>query len=91
VAVGGRVYVFGGGQVASVDNVVRIDPASGRSALTAHLGEPLSDLGATVIGSRIYLVGGYTGTRYASPVLRYDGAAARLPWHGCRRVCATPG
>jgi N-acetylneuraminic acid mutarotase len=44
----------------------------------------LSDLGAAVVGSHVYLVGGYTGTRFASAVLRYLGAgrtkvAARLP------------
>ena len=42
----GRVDVFGGGQAASVDTVVRIDPDRGTAAVAAHLDEPLSDLGA---------------------------------------------
>ena len=50
----------------------------------AQLDEPLSDLGAAVVGGHAYLVGGYTGTKYASAVLRYAGAGrtatvARLP------------
>ena len=64
--------------------MVRIDPGSGRSTLAGHLDEPLSDLGAAVVGRRAYLVGGYTGTRFASAVLRYLGGGrtstvARLP------------
>jgi len=44
----------------------------------------LSDLGAVVLGGKAYLVGGYTGARFASAVLRYDGGGktttvARLP------------
>jgi kelch-like protein 17 (actinfilin) len=67
-----------------VDPVVRIDPARRTAGVTAHLDEPLSDLGAAVAGGRTYLVGGYTGTRFASAVLRYVGrgrtvTVARLP------------
>ena len=81
---GRTVDVFGGGQAASVDTVVRIDPDRGTAAVAAHLDEPLSDLGAVVADGRTYLVGGYTGTRFASAVLRYAGAGrtvtvARLP------------
>ena len=84
VLAGRMVDVFGGGQAASVDTVVRIDPARGTAAVAAHLDEPLSDLGAVVAGGRTYLVGGYTGTTFASAVLRYAGAGrtatvARLP------------
>jgi N-acetylneuraminic acid mutarotase len=48
------------------------------------LDEPLSDLGAATIAGRTYLVGGYTGTQYASAILRvgaHDRTAtvARLP------------
>lgn len=84
VLTGRTVEVFGGGQTASVNSVVRVDPARGTGSVVAHLDEPLSDLGVAVAGGRVYLVGGYTGTRFASAVLRYAGAGrtvtvARLP------------
>jgi sugar lactone lactonase YvrE len=83
-AVGGSVYLFGGGESVSMPSVVRVDPRSGAAAEAPALGEPLSDLGAVAIDGRAYLVGGYTGTQFASAILRYrpQGAAhtvARLP------------
>ena len=84
VRLGSVIDVFGGGQATSTNAVVRIDPATGRSTIAAHLDEPLSDLGAAVVGSHAYLVGGYTGSQFATAVLRYLGSgrtavAARLP------------
>jgi len=83
-AVGRSIYVFGGGQAASTDRISRIDSSSWRSTSAGSIGEPLSDLGAAVVGGRAYLVGGYTGSQYASAILRFRpgrGAhlAARLP------------
>ena len=71
-ALAGRsAYLFGGGQAVSTDAVIRVDPATGAAARAGSLGEPLSDLGAATAGGKTYLVGGYTGTRYASAVLRF--------------------
>jgi hypothetical protein len=83
-AVGGSVYLFGGGESVSMPSVVRVDPRTAAATEAPALGEPLSDLGAVAIGGRAYLVGGYTGTQFASAILRYHprGAAttvARLP------------
>ena len=83
-AVGGSVFLFGGGESVSMPSVVRVDPRAGSAAEAPALGEPLSDLGAVAIGGRAYLVGGYTGTQFATAILRYrpQGAAAtvaRLP------------
>ncbi|HEU5243001.1 MAG TPA: hypothetical protein VFU33_01255, partial [Gaiellaceae bacterium] len=83
-AVGGSVYLFGGGESVSMPSVVRIDPRTGSATEAPALGEPLSDLGAAAIAGRAYLVGGYTGTQFATAILRYrpQGAAAvvaRLP------------
>jgi N-acetylneuraminic acid mutarotase len=83
-AVGGKVYLFGGGESVSMPSVVRVDPRTGSAAEAPALGEPLSDLGAVAIGGHAYLVGGYTGTQFATAILRYrpQGAAAtvaRLP------------
>jgi hypothetical protein len=77
---GGSVYLFGGGESVSLPSVVRVDPGTGSVAGVPALGEPLSDLGAAAIGGRAYLVGGYTGTQFASAILRYRGqTVARLP------------
>ena len=80
---GGSIYLFGGGQSVSVDTIDRVS-AAGAARSAGHLDEPLSDLGAAVVGGKAYLVGGYTGSRYASAILRYDGSGktstvARLP------------
>jgi len=75
--VGGRVYLFGGGEAVSTDAVVRVDPGWRRAARIGSLGEPLSDLGAATVGGKAYLVGGYTGTRYATAVLRFRPGSRR--------------
>jgi hypothetical protein len=79
--IGGAVYLFGGGETVSIPSVVRVDPRTGSAAEAAALGEPLSDLGAVAIGGRAYLVGGYTGTQFATAILRYrpTTTVARLP------------
>ena len=75
---------LGGGESVSSPAVVRIDPSTRRVRRLPTLDEPLSDLGAAVVRGRTYLVGGYTGARYASAVLRVDAkdrthVVARLP------------
>jgi hypothetical protein len=83
-ALSGRfVSVYGGGESVSAPTVLRINPASGAVLRLRPLDEPLSDLGAATIGGTTYLVGGYTGTAYASAILRVAGdrttTVARLP------------
>jgi outer membrane protein assembly factor BamB len=65
-------YLFGGGQAVSTDAVVRVNPRTGVAHAAGSLGEPLSDLGATTVNGRAYVVGGYTGTRFATAVLRFS-------------------
>jgi hypothetical protein len=82
--VGHRIYLFGGGEAVSTDAVVRFDPVSHVVSRAGSLGEPLSDLGAASVGGKTYLVGGYTGSRYATAVLRFRPGAqptlvTRLP------------
>lgn len=81
---GGAAYVFGGGQVASFDRIVRVNPPSGRASVAARLPGPRSDLGAAAIADRVYLVGGYDGTRALDTILswrpgRAPTVAGRLP------------
>ena len=59
-------------------------PGTGAARRAGTLGEPLSDLGAVSVGGRVYLVGGYTGSRFATAVLRFrpgrpPALVARLP------------
>jgi Kelch motif len=84
-ALSGRfVSLYGGGETVSAPTVLRIDPASGAVLRLRPLDEPLSDLGAANVGGTTYLVGGYTGTKYASAILRVGAndrttTVARLP------------
>jgi hypothetical protein len=85
VTIGRSVYLFGGGEQVSSPAIVRVDPTTGNSRSTGSLGEPLSDLGGISDGNVAYLVGGYTGSRFATAILRYrpgggpPTVAARLP------------
>ena len=79
----GSVLLFGGGQSVSVDTIERVS-LDGVARSAGKLDEPLSDLGAAVVGGKVYLVGGYTGSKFASAILRYSGGGhtstvARLP------------
>jgi hypothetical protein len=66
---GGVVSLYGGGQAVSSPDVVHVDPRTAVARPVGHLDEPLSDLGAAVVRGHTYLVGGYTGSRYATAVL----------------------
>jgi len=80
----GTAFLLGGGEATSSDAVVQINPRTGTAHVAGTLGEPLSDLGATTIGDSVYIAGGYTGSRYATAVLRLrpgrpPALVARLP------------
>jgi N-acetylneuraminic acid mutarotase len=84
VYVGKSVLLFGGGESVSAPYVFRVDPRTGSSHRLHPLDEPLSDLGAATVDGRVYLVGGYTGSRFASAILRVGRddrttTVARLP------------
>jgi outer membrane protein assembly factor BamB len=81
---GPSVLLYGGGEAVSTPAVVRIDSRSAAARALHPLDEPLSDLGAAHVQGSTYLVGGYTGTRYASAILRVGAngrttTAGRLP------------
>jgi DNA-binding beta-propeller fold protein YncE len=83
VALGGRLFVFGGGTAASVATIQAFSP--GRPAVVAgQLGRARSDAGGVSAGGAGYVVGGYDGTTVDPRVLATtDGrrfrVAARLP------------
>ena len=68
---GHQVFLFGGGQTTSFDAIDRLDPTTGTVKHAGTIGEPLSDLGAATIGSTVFLVGGYTGTTWATAIQRF--------------------
>jgi hypothetical protein len=78
---GGSVLLAGGGEAVSSPALVRVDPSTGAARAAGSLGEPLSDLGAATVAGTAFVAGGWTGSRYATAVLRLPGLqlVARLP------------
>lgn len=69
---GGSVWLFGGERSGVEQTAVqRLDPATGRSAVVAHLPGPLGHASAISLGHRILLVGGRTSAR---------GMTSRMWW-----------
>ena len=81
--VGSNVYVFGGGDgVRQRDEIVRVDPATGATAVVGRLPAPSSDQAAASVGHATYVVGGYTGTRWLDTIVVWrPGARARVVGH----------
>jgi hypothetical protein len=80
--VGGRTFVFGGGQQGSTAAVQAI-PAHGTATVAGRLPRPRSDLVSVTRGGTAYLLGGYDAAAYDTTVLATrDGhhftVAARL-------------
>jgi hypothetical protein len=90
--VGGRTFVFGGGEQGSVATVQEVTaravpaqagPARGTRRVAGRLPRPRSDLMAVTLGGTAYLLGGYDGASYDATVLatrdgRHFTVAARL-------------
>ena len=82
---GGDLYVLGGEQAGKpADDVLRIDLGTGRGKTVAKFVEPLAEAGVVTSGKTIYLVGGWTGEKYATAILKLTPPAtttllARLP------------
>jgi hypothetical protein len=92
-ALGGAVYVFGGGQFSSYDHILRYAPGDGRVSVVGHLPGPASDVAVASIGGIAYIVGGYDGQRALDTILAWrPGASAtvvgRLP-QGLRYAAVT--
>lgn len=76
---GGRVYVFGGGQVASYDHILSYDPVSGGVTVAGSLPVPTSDAGVAVIAGTAYVVGGYDGQQALDTIVAWrPGESARI-------------
>ncbi len=83
VTIGGAVYLFGGGDgTKQLDEILRIDPATGRVTAAGRLPAASSDSGAAAVGGTAYVVGGYTGTRWLDTIVAWKpGGAAHVVAH----------
>jgi YVTN family beta-propeller protein len=79
VALGGFVYVFGGGDLSQFDHILRVDPGTGAATQVGRLPAASSDVAAAAVGNEAYVVGGYTGTRWLNTILAWHpGQQARV-------------
>ena len=75
-ALGGHVYVFGGGQFSQYDHILSIDPASGAVSGAGTLPAAASDVAVAGNGSTAYVVGGFDGTNWLDTVLAFTPGAS---------------
>ena len=84
-SLGGTVYSIGGEQGNTpTDQIFRIDLRSRRAVLVGTFDEPLAESGVAVRGSSAYLAGGWTGTKYATAILKFT------PPHGIALIGRLP-
>jgi hypothetical protein len=83
---GGSVYLIGGEDSAALptDEIARVDLASHAVTSAGTFVEPLAGAGYVQSGKSLLLVGGWTGDKYATAVLRFTlpgsvAVVARLP------------
>jgi hypothetical protein len=82
VVLGGRVFLFGGGQQASYDTITAIDPRTGATNPAGTLPQPRSDLAAVAAAGTAYVIGGYTGQAAQDSILAWrPGASPRVVAH----------
>jgi hypothetical protein len=93
-ALGGSVYVFGGGQLSSFDHILRYEPTSGRVSSVGTLPTPASDVAVATLGETAYVVGGYDGVHYLDTILAWrPGSPAQVVGHlpfGLRYAAVAP-
>jgi N-acetylneuraminic acid mutarotase len=70
-ALGGKVYVFGGGSFSELDHILAYDPDSGAVSQVGHLPAAQSDAAVAQWGDSAYVVGGYDGVNYLDTVIAY--------------------
>ena len=76
---GGKAYVFGGGQVSSYDHVLRLDPVTDEVSEVGVLPSAASDVAVTAAGGDAYVIGGYDGERALDTILAWrPGQSAKL-------------
>ncbi len=81
-AVDGRIFVFGGTTVghngAPVDDIQRVDPATGQASVVGHLPTALEGASAATLDGHIYIAGGYTGLTVVGTVWGFEPSTATV-------------
>jgi hypothetical protein len=78
VAVGGRVYLFGGAAASGDTAVIQeIDPATGGTRVVGRLPRTLSGAAAFVLGGRILVAGGDHAGRAVDTILSFDPSTGK--------------
>jgi hypothetical protein len=82
VRLGGMVYVFGGGQEASYDHILRFDPGTSSVTQAGTLPQASSDSAAAVVGETAYVIGGYNGQQALDTIVAWrPGGGAEVVAH----------
>jgi N-acetylneuraminic acid mutarotase len=80
--IGGRVYVFGGGQFSQYSHIIAFDPASNSVSTVGSLPSAESDVAVTGDGTHAYVVGGFDGTNSLDTVVSWQpGASPQIVAH----------
>jgi len=98
-AVDGYLFVFGGATVAGrpaagapvraaapIDDIQRVDPATGLATIVGHLPSALEGSSAATLDGHIYLAGGWTGLSLQGTIWGYEPATAKVVVVGHLRV-----
>jgi len=81
----GSLYILGGEQGGKPsDDLLRIDLGTRHGRTVSKFVEPLAEAGVVTRGKAVYLVGGWTGEKYATAILKFtppgeETLVARLP------------
>jgi len=93
-ALGGAVFVFGGGDRQQYGHILRYDPASAAVTRAGNLPQAQSDVAVTQIGDTAYVVGGFNGTQFLDTILAWrPGQPVRTVAHlpvGVRYAAVAP-
>jgi DNA-binding beta-propeller fold protein YncE len=83
VRIGSNVYEFGGGDgIRQLDQILRVDPATGTAIRVGSLPAPSSDHAAAVLAGQAYIVGGYTGGSWLNTIVGWrPGKSAHVVAH----------
>jgi YVTN family beta-propeller protein len=72
IRIGSFAYEFGGGDgVRQLDQILRVDPATGGTIRVGTLPAPSSDHAAAVLAGEAYVVGGYTGSNWLNTIVAW--------------------
>src|SRR5581483_5969702 len=82
VRLGPAVYLFGGGNFNTSDQILRVSLSGRPTRQAGRLPRPLSDIAATTVGSTAFIVGGFDGAAAHDEILAWrPGHKTRVGGH----------